>query len=205
MPLHADTLTLNAEALRHFEDDGRYDYDRELTGSGQGLVDWLLGQLTRFLNTLFDTALDKEAVGWGIGAVGAVLLGVLVWQLWRRGTNVFLWRSNDKGKLDYTVEEDTIYGVDFDANIRQAVERGDYRQAVRWVYLQTLALLTEAGRIDWQPHKTPAQYTREVGSAPFSELSRHFVRVRYGNFDASASLFDEMKVLQADITKGGGA
>lgn len=203
MPLHADTLTLSSEALHPFESNGRYDYDRELMG-GEGMADWLQGHLTRFLNTLFDTTLDDDTVGWVLGAVGAVLLGVLVWQLWRRGTNVFLWRSDGQSKLDYTVEEDTIYGVDFEANIRQAVERGDYRQAVRWVYLQTLSLLTEAGRIDWQPHKTPAQYTREVATAPFSELSRHFVRVRYGNFDASASLFDEMKALQSDITKGGG-
>jgi hypothetical protein len=31
---------------------------------------------------------------------------------------------------------------------------------------------------------------------PFSDMSRHFIQVRYGNFPATRDLFDRMKALQ---------
>jgi hypothetical protein len=47
------------------------------------------------------------------------------------------------------------------------------------------------------------QYMREVRDEAFSQLSRHFVRVRYGNFEATPELFEQMTALQGEILKGG--
>ena len=55
-----------------------------------------------------------------------------------------------KNSLPYTVEEDTIYGVDFPKGIDEALSRRDYREAIRLLYLQTLKQLSDAERIDWQ-------------------------------------------------------
>ena len=79
----------------------------------------------------------------------------------------------------YIVQEDTIYGVNFDAEIAKAQRAGDYRQAVRLVYLQTLLYLQNASLIDWQPSKTPVQYMRQVNSPAFTAMSHHFIRVRF--------------------------
>ena len=108
-----------------------------------------------------------------------------------------------KNSLPYTVEEDTIYGVDFPKGIDEALSRRDYREAIRLLYLQTLKQLSDAERIDWQLYKTPTQYIYEVRLPAFRQMTNHFLRVRYGNFEATEELFREMQALQEEIEKGG--
>ena len=52
-------------------------------------------------------------------------------------------------------------GVDFDKEIASATATGNWRDAVRYVYLKTLRCLSDYHRIDWQPSKTPSQYVYE--------------------------------------------
>lgn len=108
-----------------------------------------------------------------------------------------------KNALPYAVEEDTIYGVDFARGIADALSRSDYREAVRLLYLQTLKQLSDEKRIDWQLYKTPTQYVYEVRMPAFRQLTNHFLRVRYGNFEAMEALFHVMQSLQEEVKKGG--
>ena len=113
--------------------------------------------------------------------------------------NVFEWFN----RWPYAVEEDTIYGVDFARGIADALSRSDYREAVRLLYLQTLKQLSDEKRIDWQLYKTPTQYVYEVRMPAFRQLTNHFLRVRYGNFEATEALFHVMRSLQEEVKKGG--
>ena len=61
----------------------------------------------------------------------------------------------------------------------------------------------DAERIDWQLYKTPTQYIYEVRLPAFRQMTNHFLRVRYGNFEATEELFREMQALQEEIEKGG--
>ena len=79
----------------------------------------------------------------------------------------------------------------------------DYREAVRLLYLQTLKQLSDEKRIDWQLYKTPTQYVYEVRMPAFRQLTNHFLRVRYGNFEATEALFHVMRSLQEEVKKGG--
>ena len=96
-----------------------------------------------------------------------------------------------------------ISGVDFPGGIAEALSRQNYREAVRLLYLQTLKQLSDAERIDWQLYKTPTQYINEVRLPAFRQLTNHFLRVRYGNFEATEELFRVMQALQEEIGKGG--
>ena len=71
------------------------------------------------------------------------------------------------------------------------------------IYLQTLKALSDSAQIDWQPYKTPTQYSKEVTTGDFRTFTNHFLRVRYGNFEATQVLSVEMKRLQTEIWKGG--
>jgi hypothetical protein len=101
------------------------------------------------------------------------------------------------------VGEDTIYGVDFALKIASSLSRHDYREAIRLLYLQTLKQLSDEKRIDWQLYKTPTQYIYEVRMPAFQRLTHHFLRVRYGNFEATEELFQTMLSLQGEVKKGG--
>ena len=143
-----------------------------------------------------------------LSLLAIVVLGVIAWYLWRNHPGLF--RRQEQVEAAYDDTEDTIYGIDFDTTIAQALTREDYREAIRLRYLQTLKALTDANIIDWQPFKTPTQYVRELSSsslcsgdavakAAFRTLTSHFLRVRYGNFSATRQLYDEVDSLRKEV------
>ena len=132
-----------------------------------------------------------------------IILLLIIWFVYKKRPELFM--RSPKNKLPYEVGEDTIYGVDFSGGIADALSRSDYREAVRLLYLQTLKRLSDEKRIYWQPYKTPTQYINEVRIPVFRQLTNHFLRVRYGNFEATEELFNSMKSLQEEIGKGGGS
>lgn len=201
----SDTLHIDSAQIAVWQDDGRYDYDREIVGGSENLLEWLASLISRWLNKTFDTVLDDDVVYYVLVGLGVVAVMVVGWLLWKQRSKLFYGKDEEEA-LEYEVVEDTIYGVDFDADLREALANENYRQAIRLVYLQTLLYLQEAGKIDWQPSKTPTQYMRQVNQPAFSQLTALFVQVRYGNYEVSEALYQRMKTLQeAVIGKGGEA
>ena len=197
-----DTLQIDTLQLSAFQHDPQYDYDRELMGGSQNLLEWLSDVVSRWLFDTFDVVVSSDFVTWLLVMLGILVLALIVWFLWYKHPRMFMKNEKDDA-LDYDVEEDTIYGVNFEAGIARALESQDYRQAVRLVYLQTLRYLEDEGRIEWQLSRTPSQYVRQVNTPAFTSLSRHFINVRYGNFIATPDLYEQMKALQDEIMKGG--
>lgn len=193
-----DTLQLNTELLTALQQAPQYDYDSELVGGGESLFEWLRRVLIEWVNEYFNMMLEDDVANYILIGIGAVVVLFLVWLYWRLRPKLFV-RGGNGDEMAYDVQEDTIYGVDFDAEIAKALQSGDYRQGVRLVYLQTLWQLQNAQRIDWQPSKTPAQYMRQVNHPDFTTMTHHFIQVRYGNFEATKELFDEMQALQSSL------
>ena len=193
--MSGDSIVIDSAQLAVWRENPRYDYDRELVDGGQNLLEWLWETLAQWFFETFDEVLSNDVTYYTLIVVGAFLLAFLVWVIWKKNPRLF--RRNEDKALDYETSEDTIYGIDFDEAIANAVAGGDYRQAVRLIYLQTLKHLSDGGHIDWQPSRTPLQYMRQMDSKPFHDLTRHFIRVRYGNFEATDQLFQEMKALQS--------
>ena len=101
--------------------------------------------------------------------------------------------------MEYEVTEDTIYGIDFPSEIEKALENENFREALRLMYLQTLKSLSDYHQIEWQPFKTPTQYTFEFRQTDFKRMTSLFVRVRYGGFGADKDMIRDMHNLQASV------
>ena len=129
-------------------------------------------------------------------------MALLVWWLIRNGFFDFRFRHAVKGT---STEGDDIYDIDYDQETKKALLAGDYAMLVRLIYLRTLRTLDEEGRITWRIYKTPTEYAAELRQPAFAAMTRHFLRVRYGRFDASEALYEEMRALQAEVEKGGEA
>ncbi|MBQ6653672.1 MAG: DUF4129 domain-containing protein [Prevotella sp.] len=198
-----DTLTVDTSMIASWRSDTAYDYNRELMQSDFNLMDWLLEQIGRFFDALIGSGDegDVRTVIWIV--VGIVALGLVAYFFFYHRARLFSRRSA-AAAVDYDITEDTIYGIDFALAIDRALQSDNYREALRLIYLQTLKRLSDEGRIDWQPYKTPTQYIAEAGGSPFSEFTNHFLRVRYGGFDADLPLVERMRALQREIEKGGG-
>lgn len=197
----ADTLVCDTAKIALWQSDPAYDYNRELITPEINIFEWISNQFGGLLRRIFGTRFAEEYSGLILICIAILILLLIVWLVYRKRPELFM--RSSKNALPYTVEEDTIYGVDFPGGIADALSRQDYREAVRLLYLQTLKQLSDAERIDWQLYKTPTQYLNEVKLPAFRQLTNHFLRVRYGNFEATEELFGVMKALQEEIEKGG--
>lgn len=207
MTTPADTLICDTSRIAAWQTDPATNYSRELLTPEVNVMEWISMQMFRLLRKLFGSSFAEQYTEAILITLVSVLLLLILWFLYRKRPELFM-RSR-RNRLEYMVEEDTIYGVDFEQEIAGALQREDYRAAVRLLYLQTLKLLSDAERIDWQPYKTPTEYLYEVKSEAMRVslrlLTTSFLRVRYGNFEASEPLFREMREWQEAIKKGGTA
>lgn len=196
-----DTLVCDTAKIALLQSDPAYDYNRELITPELNLFEWLSRQFGELLRKIFGSRFAEEYSTLILVCIAIILLLLIIWFVYKKRPELFM--MSKKTSLPYTVEEDTIYGVDFPGGIADALSRQDYREAVRLLYLQTLKQLSDAERIDWQLYKTPTQYIYEVRLPAFRQLTNQFLRVRYGNFEATEELYRSMLALQGEIAKGG--
>lgn len=186
-----DTLSVDTLRIAEWRTKPEFDYTVEFKGSSFSLWDWFTDRFNQIMQNLFgDISLGYTGeIIWYVLGFGAIV-AIIVYTLYRH-PELLRWRSKKNAENDgYIVEEDNIYGIDFPSTIDQALKVGNYREAVRLVYLQTLRHLSDAGKIDWQPAKTPSQYLNEYTGRPFHHLTTTFVRIRYGGYDADVSTAD---------------
>lgn len=185
-----DTLTVDTLALSQWRANPEYDYSAEFKGSDFSLLEWIDAYVQRFFDELFGgVSPSMSTTMWYLLGV-ACIIAIAAFVAWRH-PELFA-RRNRTTSAAYDIENDNIYGVDFDAAIAAAIASHDCRQAVRLHYLHALRLLADAGLIEWQLSKTPTAYTREYDDDRFRRMSREFMRVRYGGFAADQQLVDSM-------------
>lgn len=95
------------------------------------------------------------------------------------------------------VQEEVITAEsDFEILIKQAVQTGNYRLAVRYQYLQTLHKLADKKLIEMAADKTNYQYVREIANQNyqnvFAALTLNYEYVWYGEFDIEENIYKNM-------------
>ena len=195
----SDTLVVDTARLHAWLQDADYAYDRELMSYHKSLMEWLSEQIDNFLRSVFGSDFYQtygDDLWITIGIV--VLLGISMFALLRYH-RLFGRAGQQKMEMEYEVTEDTIYGIDFAQLIERAWTRKDYRETLRLLYLQTLKRLSDHQHIQWQPFKTPTQYTYEYRNADFRKMTNLFIRVRYGNFEANELMVSEIQGYQRRV------
>ena len=169
--------------------DELHQLERSIGQGGQDTADSFLDGLMHFF----------QSVPWVVYVIlGVVLAEVVLYWCYRKG----LLHAGFATTSQLT-EEDNIYEVDFDAETAEALRTSNYAALVRLVYLRTLRSLDESGRLRWRLSKTPAQYAAELSLPAFTTMTNHFMRVRYGRFEASPQLYATMQSLQEEVLRGG--
>lgn len=182
-----DTLTIDTSQLATWRANPEFDYSSEFMHSDFSLLDWLGRHLDKLFGSLFGDLFSSD---WGITVwyvVGLVAtVSIVIFLFYRHPELLHIKRNNTP--LEYDIESDNIYGVDFPLEIARAMDASDWRAAVRLAYLQTLRMLSDAHLIDWQLSKTPSQYVVEYADDGFRDMTNMFLRVRYGGFAATESM-----------------
>jgi hypothetical protein len=151
----------------------------------------LVGQFFRYL-----------LIGGGIAAIVFLILKL-------NGINILNnFRRKPHTVVPYSESVENIHEIDFDTEIEKAIAVHNYRYAVRLLYLKSLKQLSDSGLINWQINKTNSQYISELADSTrrneFTQLTRQFEYVWYGDFTINGEVFKRISTLFSDF-KGSAA
>jgi len=92
---------------------------------------------------------------------------------------------------------DDISDVDFDQLIGKATAKGDYRSAVRYLYLKLLQDLQTKEMISWRPDYTNQDYVNQLAgsglAASFQQVTFYFDNVFYGHYPVHEQNFERAR------------
>ena len=199
-----DTLLYDTAKIVRYQADSHFDYNSQLVHKNFNLYEIVINWFRELMQRFFGSVIADKYSGTILAVIFVLFILLPIFIVYKKRPELFY---REKKFMKYNVEEETIYGVDFNSEINNALSRKDYQLAVRLVYLQTLKHLSDFRCIDWQTYKTPTEYLYEMKrkgvSDEFRQLTNRFLMVRYGNFEATESTYETVKNLQQIIWKGG--
>jgi uncharacterized membrane protein YuzA (DUF378 family) len=167
--------------------------------------------LSGFFNGIFDfiervfgvdispfwTALVKYVV-YAIIAVFAVYF--LIRLLGNETASAVIGKSS-KNRSQVHIQDTHIEQIDLEGMIKEQIDGGNYRAAIRYMYLNSLKRLSAAGKIDWDYQKTNADYLIEIEEGQlkeqFRDISYLYDHIWYGEFVLDQKKFNEaLKVFE---------
>ena len=108
----------------------------------------------------------------------------------------FFSRNRRNVSADITVSTDDNAN-DLNSLLRNAIKNGNYRLAVRYLYLQSLELLAERKFIEINSNKTNYEYVSELRKHKFvndfASLTLQYEYVWYGEYPVDTKLFDQIQ------------
>jgi Domain of unknown function (DUF4129) len=129
---------------------------------------------------------------WGL-AIAVVVF--VVYRLFLGKDGLFAAPVKNK-KLEIQEEEltDETY---IDQQLKQAIAVGNYRLAIRFLYLQTLSKLADKGWLQLSPDKTNYQYVKELTQKDlkneFALITLHYEYAWYGDFAIGQEIFNPVQ------------
>jgi hypothetical protein len=131
------------------------------------------------------------------------LFGYLVYRLFLSNSS-FLTRNRKNIASDIAVVEEENAN-DPDSLLRNAIKSGNYRLAVRYLYLQSLKRLSEKKFIEINTNKTNYEYVNEIRkhkfANEFASLTLQYEYVWYGEYPVDARLFEQIQNGFTQFTK----
>lgn len=95
--------------------------------------------------------------------------------------------------------------IDLQKLVQEHIQSGQYREAVRYLYLNSLAILHKAQIIKWEERKTNTDYIFEITDrtlkGTFKKVSYLYDYVWYGEFEPDQQQFEEMRKSFVELEK----
>lgn len=189
--------------VRTFSDSSINAYKADKTFQYQKTIEPAVSWWDRFwswfwewIDSILSTRAGQTTLWILLIAIGVAALVFLIWRV--NGMNKSsLFERNAGGSSAYNINEENIHAISFEEAINKAVAEGNYRLAVRLLYLQTLKLLTDKQYINWQLNKTNYEYVNEMKTHPlyilFARLTNAFEYVWYGSNEVTREWFGEIR------------
>ena len=186
------------ERLQEFTSDPDFTYER--SKADLNLWDRFWNWITEWISRIFKDAGDSTGINWNkvfkyliyaLGIFGVIYLIIKIIQ--GRLTGGFY--GNYSSGQKYRLGEENIHEIDFRSDIEEAVNKGEFRKAIRLIYLFSLKQLSDKKMIEWELGKTNHEYLYELNNPEiqkyFSELGYFFEFTWYGGFSADRDIYEQ--------------
>lgn len=141
----------------------------------------LLGAVSRFFES-----------GFGKGLLWIAFFAIIGYILWRilRGQASSLFARRDRRRhtepeAAEVLSTESLLEADWELQLQQALQAGEYREAIRFAYLRLLQLMEEQGLIAYRPDKTNRDYLRVLQGRRIADgfrmLTRQYEWAWFGN------------------------
>lgn len=197
IPVKYDTSEIKVRipegsAITKIKRDKDFNYKLAPTPD-ESFLEWLKYKFYKILDIIFSDKGPAIVIRWIL--VIAILIFILLKIL--KVTPQSLFYKNKKSQVLPSGEfSEDITGLNFEALIIEASAEGNYKKAVRYMYLKLLKILSEQNIIEWSVYKTNQDYHKEMLSSSFNEnfrkLSSLFEFTWYGDFTLNAATFKKI-------------
>jgi Domain of unknown function (DUF4129) len=170
-------------SIKAYTNDEDFQYEKEAVETPSAwdrFWQWFWNKYNEIISTEAGRT-TMQIIYWllGIAAVTFFVLKVI------NMNRMNLFDASSQTDIPYAIEDENIHTIYFNEAIQQALQSGNYRLAIRLLYLQNLKILADRSLIVWQPNKTDADYLREIVKPglkqSFKNITDIFEYAWYGN------------------------
>ncbi len=183
------------EKIQDFLNDDAFLYDTKKAAPPQTFFQKIRHRILSLINSFFYlTEKGGNIVAYIFYGLMLFLLVFVILKLAGLSPYNLIIRPKKIKRQDILVFEEDIKTTDFDKIISEAQRKGDFRKAVRFLYIKLLKLLADKEFVEWKKEKTNKDYKQEMQknrySKEFSELTKIYEYVWYGEFDINQDFFN---------------
>lgn len=186
-------IQIQENQLKQFKDNPDFDYEVVKSAAPDWWIsfkNWLGNIVLKFFEWLFGVEKAAGAFNVFLQILPYVLLVILLFILIKFFLSVnaraVMHSKKNQSIVALSEEEHIIKNEDIQQLISSALEKKDYRLAVRYYYLYMLQLMSEKELIVWELQKTNEDYTQELNQqelvAPFATSTKLYDYFWYGEF-----------------------
>ncbi len=187
-----DALTASSDFVYIQEDAQTYS-----------IWDQILRWLAEMIAALFFSEGNGKGIRYFIYGVATITFCYVLMKLMGIETAQLLYRRGKVSKLEAKVLIEDLEGIDFSQAIQDAVQKQDYRSAVRFLYLFMLKKMDEKELIEWKENKTNHELELELKQPKlkkdFEKATYLFERIYYGAFQVKQQQYEQAKTTFGDI------
>lgn len=199
--LKIDVRGFNPEKLSDLKSDSSLQY-KEPPTIAESLWDRLMLWLRQLFASLFQNAITTD---WGrvfAYVVGILVIIIIMMMILKVNAFKIFYSGQGANLMAHSILDENIHEMDFDKLIQEAVAQGDYRKAIRLLFLNSLKMLADKNFIHWEQGKTNHDYLTELKTpdlkAGFNELNFYFEYAWYGNFTINHEMFLKVQHVFSD-------
>ena len=137
--------------------------------------------------------------------IGGILLYTIIRIIAENNMRLFYRSPRQKGSAAAREEHPDEVEEDLEGQLQHFLQIRDHRQAVRYLYLKSLRLLSDRGLIRLHLESTNREYLAQLGNDPhrgaFSDLTFAYEKVWYGEFPINDAQFDRLHRYFEDFYK----